>query len=228
VNDERDRTLRTEQFWGRQLEQSVLLYPSEDVVRFLARAGRVPPGAPQDGLDVGFGSGRHLKLLLDYGYRAHGIDFASNAIEVFRSHFGGHPLLGDLVQGDIASHIWSADCFQAAIVWGTLFSRARPDMQRDLALIRRALKPDGVVCLNLRTRDNWFYGLGQELEQDYFLLDERAGPYGGALYCFVDEPAARELVNGAGLEIVNFERSDAWRGEARLRHSWWIVWARKA
>jgi hypothetical protein len=31
------------------------------------------------------------------------------------------------------------------------------------------------------------------------------------------------LVLGAGLTIVNFEQSDAWRGEDRRRHSWWIV-----
>jgi hypothetical protein len=55
--------------WSRILDQAELLYPDEQVVRFLARRGRVRDGA---GLDVGFGSGRHLKVLMDHGYRASG------------------------------------------------------------------------------------------------------------------------------------------------------------
>lgn len=227
MKDERDRTAQTEQFWGRQLQQSVLLYPNEDVVRFLARAGRVPAGDAPHGLDVGFGSGRHLKLLMDYGYRACGNDLVADAIEVFRSHFGSHPLLGQLVQGDIATDEWPAGFFQVAIVWGILFLRGRADMKRDLARIRGWLQPGGRLCLNFRTRDSWFYGLGEELEDDFFLLDERAGAYKGALYCFMDEEDARDLVTGVGLEIENFERTDSWRGPDLQRHSWWIVWARK-
>ena len=227
MSTEQDRTRRTEAFWGRQLDTHVLLYPSEDVVRFLARTGPLSAAIEARGLDVGFGSGRHLKLLMDHGYRACGIELAANAIDVFRSHFGGHPRLGDLVQGDIATDEWPADSFRVAIAWGTLFLRGLRDMKRDLACIARLLEPGGRVCLNLRTRDNWFYGLGQELEPDYFQLDERAGPYSGALYSFVDEPAARELLRGAGLTIDNFEQSDAWRGEDRVRHSWWLVWAHK-
>ncbi len=100
-------------------------------------------------------------------------------------------------------------------------------MRRDLARICRLLEPGGRLCLNLRTRENWFYGLGQELERDYFHLDERAGPYGGALMCFVNEPAARALVSEAGLAIENFEQIAAWRGEDRKCHSWWMIWARK-
>ncbi len=224
---EQERTSQTGKFWGRHLEQHVLLYPSEDVVRFLARTGPVPVGDEASGLDIGFGSGRHLKLLMDYGYRACGNDLAANAIDVFRSHFGDHPRLGELVQRDIATDEWPADSFRVAIAWGTLFLRGMRDIRRDLARIARLLEPGGRLCLNLRTRENWFCGLGQELEADYFQLDERAGPYAGALYCFVDEPAARELVIGSGLAIENFEQIAAWRGEARQRHSWWMVWARK-
>ena len=228
--DERDRTERSEQFWGRQLAKHVLLYPSEDVVRFLARTGPAPADAEWRGLDVGFGSGRHLKLLMDHGYRAHGIDLAANAIELARSTFGGHPRLGDLVQGDVDTEAWPPETFRVAVAWGVLFLRDRRAMVRDLARLGRLLEPGGRVCLNLRTRESWFYGLGRELDQDYFQLDERAGPYSGALYCFVDEPAARELVTSAGLDIENFEQSDIWRGAEgqRQRQSWWIVWARKA
>ena len=45
----------------------------------------------------------------------------------------------------------------------------------------------GKVCLNFRTFDNWFYGKEEELEEGYYFLDERTGPYEGSSHAFFYE-----------------------------------------
>jgi 2-polyprenyl-3-methyl-5-hydroxy-6-metoxy-1,4-benzoquinol methylase len=219
-------TAVTREFASQEIRQHVLLYPSEDVVRFLAREKPHLP-AQAEGLDVGFGSGRHLQLLMDYGIRAHGVDLSADALDAFRTHFPASPVLGDLVVGDLSTLNFPRDYFQVAIMWGVLFLRPVAAMKSDLIKLAGLIRPGGALCINFRTKDNWFYGLGEEIGPGYFLLDQRAGAYANALYCFVDEAEAREITEAAGLRIENFERNDIWREPERRRHSWWIVWARK-
>ncbi len=216
----------TKNFAAKAIQRNILLYPSEDLVRFIAREAPKLPANPQ-GIDIGFGSGRHLALMMDYGIRAHGIDLAPEALETFRSHFSDSPLVGDLIVGDLSDSHFQPGFFDVAIMWGVLFLRPIEQITRDLIRIVELLKPGGAICINFRTMDNWFFGLGKELSPGFYLLDERAGQYHKALYCFLGEDQAKAVVESAGLVIDNFERNDYWKGPQRQRHSWWIVSARK-
>jgi SAM-dependent methyltransferase len=215
----------TREFWEKQLQEHVLLYPSEDVVRFLSRE-KLREGRVKEGLDVGFGSGRHLKALMDHGVRAHGVELFQDAIDQTGKAFAGHPLLGRLLLGDFRDGLFPPGFLDVVIIWGCLFLRPLSEMRPDLARLREMMRPGGRVCLNLRTKENWFCGLGEEKEKDFFLLDERAGPYNKALYAFVDEDEARALILDAGFEIENFERLEYHKNNLKERHCWWIVWAR--
>lgn len=216
----------TKEFAAEAIRQNVLLYPGEDVVRFVAREASRLPANPQ-GLDIGFGSGRHLKLMMDHGIHAHGVDMTPEALETFQSHFPDSPFIGDLIVGDLSDLKLVAGYFDIVIMWGVLFLRSIERMKSDFAKIAELLKPGGAVCVNFRTLDNWFCGLGEEFSPGFYLLDERAGAYNKALYCFVDEEQARDVVECAGMVVESFERNDFWKGQQQQRHSWWIVSARK-
>lgn len=223
---EPERNAVTQEFATRSLKDHVLLYPSEDLVRFLSRIkSRLPQRA--EGLDIGFGSGRHLKLMMDFGIRAHGVDLSPQALRAFRAHFADSPLLGELVTGDLSDLAFGAERLDVVILWGVLFLRPAAQMRTDLAHLAQMLKPGGSLCVNFRTEDNWFFGLGEELSPGHYLLDDRAGPYHDALYSFVDEGEARAIVTSAGLQIESFERCDYWKGPQQQRHSWYIVGARR-
>lgn len=215
----------TKEFWESQLRQHVLLYPAEDVVRFLSRE-EFGEGRVKEGLDVGFGSGRHLKVLMDFGIRANGLELFQGAIDQARQSFGDHPLFGRLLLNDVREAPFPPGSLDVVIMWGCLFYRPLSGMRHDLATLRSMMRPGGRVCLNLRTKENWFYGLGEEKAKDFFLLDERAGAFSGALYAFVDEEEARALILGAGFEIENLERLDYCRNNLKERNCWWIAWAR--
>lgn len=221
---------RTRTFAANTLAQNQLGYPNEYVVRFLASVSRRYPSEgiqPPTGLDVGFGSGQHLQLLVEYGFRASGIELVPEAIDRAQQLYGDHPRMRELLQGDFRTASFSDAPFDVMVCWGVLFLRPLSEMLTDLTQMYHLLKPGGELCFNLRTKDNWFYGLGEQLETDHFLLDTRAETYANAHYTFVDEATARQLIQEAGFELSNLERWDWWKNNMQERHSWWIVWAKR-
>lgn len=219
---------QTQDFSAKILAKNQLSYPNEYVVRFLANFSRslVGQALPPEGLDIGFGAGQHLQLLMDYGFRASGIELVPEAGERVQSQLDS-PLLGDIWIGDFRTAPLSAGQFDVIICWGVAFLRPLLDMQNDLTYICSLLKPGGQLCVNFRTPDNWFYGLGELVADSYFCLDQRAGAYAGAYYTFVDEATTRSLITSAGFELVNLERWDWCKNNLQEQHSWWIVWAKR-
>lgn len=221
---------QTQDFSAKTLAQNKLSYPNEYVVRFLTNFSRkqtIDLTCPPEGLDIGFGSGQHLKLLMDFGFRASGVELVPEAGEWVQSQWKSSPLLGDIWIGDFRTAPLAPTQFDVIICWGVAFLRSLPDIQTDLNYIHSLLKPGGQLCVNFRTPENWFYGLGQPITDSYFCLDERAGAYAGAYYTFVDEPTTRCLIETSGLELINLERWDWCKNNLQEQHSWWIVWAKR-
>ena len=139
--------------------------------------------------------------------------------------FGQHPKLGDVVVGDFRSLKLPTRFYDVIICWGVAFLRPLPAIIDDLTYIRHLLKPNGHLCINFRTKDNWFYGLGTQLDNEHFLLDERAKEYAGAHYTFMDEATVRDILQAANLTPINVERWDWQKNNLTEHHSWWIAWA---
>lgn len=215
----------TRDFWGKELSRRALGYPSEFVVRFLAAGPR--DESPREGADIGFGSGHHLGLLMEFGYRAHGIDLLSSAIERAQKTYEGAPLLGNLEVGDLSKTAWRDESLDAIVCYGVIFLKPVPEIKADLAKLHALLKPGGRLLVNFRTPDNTIAGKGKHLGDGHYILDENAGSYAGSAYTFVDQSTARALVEEAGFKIENFERWDWWKNNLAECHSWWIVWASK-
>ena len=221
-----DPLLPGKQVWDNALKQNLLLYPSEHVVRFIAGASkRIRPGS--NALDIGFGSGQHLQLFLNYGYVAHGTEFLERAIERGHELLDDNPLAGNIIQGDLDHPTLKDNMFSLIIAWGVIPLKPFSEIHCSLDHIKRILEPGGECCLNFRTKENWFYGLGKEVEPNSFILDERAGVYDTTLYTFLDNNEAVALCIEAGLEIINFERVELWKNNATERHSWLNFWLRK-
>jgi len=225
MSDERNRAAASQQI---RLHQ--LLYPDERIVAFLAR--NYPDRYSNRracALDVGCGSGRHLRLLLDYGFQSYGIDYSEDAIDVARNVVGQHPLLMELKAVDLAASLYPDSFFEVMICWGAIFLRPLSDMLEDLQTIHRLLRAGGRSVINFRSKENWFYGKGTSQNgHETFLLDGAAGVYNGMLYTFLDSDQAHSLLNDAGFEIENSERLDLWEQNCTKQHSWWVFSVRKS
>ncbi len=211
----------TRRAWAGALQSHQLLYPDERVVSFLARRfAATADNRARHALDIGCGSGRHVQLLLDYGFQTAGIDYTPDAVAMVNAAFGSHPQFRGVVHGDFRVHPF-AQRFHAMVSWGVVFLVPPSEMVTALRSMAALLAPEGRLLVNFRTRENSHYGLGQEVEPGCFLLDQRAGAYAGMCYSFLDLPDVESLVDKVGtLDIVHVEQTTFRKRNLTELHSW--------
>lgn len=212
--------------WESVLRANRLKYPSESVVRFLAAvSSRHPEGSRA--LDIGFGSAQHLRLLAEWGYKTSGTEMLASALKLAMREMKECPQLDELILGDLDDERLQQSAYSIAIAWGVVFLKPRAGVAWNLAQAWRLLLPGGDFCVNFRTKDNWFASFGEEIEPGFVRLDERAGPYAGTEYCFLERSEIENLCRSAGFDIVNLEGLELWKDGMSQRHSWIVAWLRK-
>lgn len=212
--------------WESVLLANRLKYPSEAVVRFLASVvSRHQPGSRA--LDIGFGSGQHLKLFTEWGYKVSGTEMLASAIEAAKEEMKGCDLVENFILGDLDHEQLLEGAYSIALAWGVIFLKPYSGVVWNMSQVMRLLRPGGDFCVNFRTKENWFVNFGKEIDDRFIRLDERAGPYAGTEYCFLDEREIKELCLNAGFQIVNLERVELCKNNMSQRHSWIVAWLRK-
>ena len=174
-------------------------------------------------IDIGCGAGRHIKLLNDLGFDAYGIDYAENVEDVVIQEF---PSINknNIFHGDYRNYNFSIK-FDLIISWGVVFQCRKSEIYSNLSKLEDLLVENGQLILNFRSKNNWFYGLGEKIEEDTFLIDERGKEYLNYIYCFLEKNEIDEIVHKCKFKIVDCEKTQLIQ-EAHLpnpkTHEWWI------
>ena len=157
-------------------------------VRPLCRAALrlAGPGAGRTAIDLGCGAGIESRALLSQGWRVHAVDGSPETPAVVLRTIGGvHPLLTVRT-----SHYEQLDSLPAADLIYAGYSlpyQPMPSFRRVWTMIRSALRPGGILAVNLfGVHDSW---AGTE-QMTFFEANE-----------------ARALFDG--LEIVSWDEEDA-------------------
>ena len=132
-------------------------------------------------LDLGCGTGRHVRALLDEGFDAYGADVSEDMLRQARAHVGDAERLVAWRLGDPPpAALEQAEPFDAVIALGNVWSLL-PDPE-DVAAAgsaaRSLLRPGGVVVLGLKA-----VSIRVEEQQPYLPLLRREK--GGEVYFFV-------------------------------------------
>jgi 2-polyprenyl-3-methyl-5-hydroxy-6-metoxy-1,4-benzoquinol methylase len=206
----------------RNLRQRVSMYPDDRLVAFLSRSfGKDVPCKNYKALDIGFGGGRHLKLLDNFGFETYGIEYVQPAIDTVLSNIDHYNSKPSLFKGDYRDFQFDTK-FDVIIAWGVLPHSSFSSIENDLFSIKSLLNPRGSIFLNFRTKDNWFYALGKQVDHDTYVLDERAGVYQGYCYSFVNLNEIVSATGNVGLKITHIERVDLWKNDLKEQNSWLI------
>lgn len=147
----------TTQSWNKHYtrDTSVLLYPDEQLVRMLAKYA----GNKKRALDVGCGTGRHVKLLHEFGCDfVVGIDISFNAL----AHCN-KILQGSFVQANTLKLPFSERTFDIVVAWGSLHYTTKDNLPVMLQEIKRILCPGGVFFGTLRSINDTFIAKGRHL-----------------------------------------------------------------
>lgn len=208
--------------WECEIKRNIMLYPSERVVAFVARNYKdLEENKELKVLDIGVGSGRNLKVFLDYNFNCYGLDYSQESCQVTRKILSSYENFRDVFHCELRSHDVSA-YYDAIVCYGGIFLKLKEDILIDLKHIFKMLKVGGRFLVNFRTKDNTYYGRGKQVEESSYVLDESTGSYNNMLYTYLGLEECKSLVLEAGFEIENVEREDFWKYNLKERNSWWI------
>ena len=196
-------------------ERHQLHYPSEEVVRFLAATRK--DGA-QDFLDIGCGAGRHMKLAGELGLSVIGTDSSREAVMTAAE-------FGETDAAPMTDLPYSDNEFDAALLFGTAYYAAFPELKAAVSEMHRVLRPGGLGLLSLRTTNDYRYGLGEPLSWYTFRLAMPGEPEDGSVVTFLPSVLVPPLFgefSGAFVELQERTTHNRLRWESD-----WIVTVRK-
>lgn len=189
-----------------------LAYPAEPVIRFLV-ASCLPGDAV---LDVGCGTGRHMRLARELGLNPVGVDFSPAAIQQARQY-------GYTVEAEMTQLPFSDNEFDAAVAFGSLYYGTSAQTQQALDEIRRILRPGGKGFISVKTRADWRYAKGRLTDDgSAYQLQIPGEPEDGMTLNFVSEVELRLMCGGfSDCAVERAEWTEA--GMHRLNSDWWTT-----
>lgn len=145
------------QNWGK--------YPSESLIRFVARNYYSKNRGTIKILEIGCGPGANIWYLSREGFAAYGIDGSEIAIQQAQERMNTEGLKADLMTGDILELPYANETFDAVIDVECLYANSLHNASKILEEVSRVLKNNGQ--LYSRTFSTNMY-IGQSTDQKEF------------------------------------------------------------
>jgi SAM-dependent methyltransferase len=190
--------------WDQVYSQNFMTmwYPNEDIIRFCARL--IQKQLTHDKfdvkrkvervLDLGCGNGRHAIYFARQGFKAAGIDVSEQAIEWAKDWARREQLEIDFRVGDIANLPFADKTFDVVVSHGVLDHVHNETARKAAEEVRRVLKPQGLFYCDLRSTEDFEYGVGAEAGKNTFVVSE--GYERGLVQHFFSRAETEELFDG--------------------------------
>lgn len=199
-------------------EKSVLLYPDENLVRLL-RPYLEGKTADLMAVDLGCGSGRHIRLMKELGIGSVlGLDNSFEALRLCRD-------LGlDAVRGEMTKVPLESSSVDIAVAWGSLHYSPKGEMKDMLAEIHRVLKEGGRLFGTLRTTRDTYLRKGKHLGDETWITD--LSDIRSSLVSFFSEEELKGAMRFFARSSYGLMERSAMGDTARVI-SHWFFWAEK-
>lgn len=201
----------TKEIWNEHYTRvkSTLLYPDENLVRILAKAGRSGKA-----LDFGAGSGRHTALLRQFGFETFACDYTENAVSKIR--------LADpdakIEKVSDPPYPYESEQFDVIVSWGVLHYNSEEISRKIMKEYLRMLKPGGLLAGTVRSDSDSFLEVRENIA-------DTADIRGAFVRLFSLDEVTDLLKDFKKIEMGYMERSPI--GEINKRICHWIFKAEK-
>jgi biotin carboxylase/2-polyprenyl-3-methyl-5-hydroxy-6-metoxy-1,4-benzoquinol methylase len=206
--------------WSKEIKKNVMLYPDTYIVSFIAKNF---PDKEQNkklkALDIGFGSGRNMKLFKDYNFQTYGIDYSQEACDAAKELFNLSNKEISCI--DLKEKPFGNEQFDVILSYGVIFFRDINNIKNDLRILYTNLKSSGKMMVNFRTKDDFLYKQGEMIDKHTFILNHPN--YNNMCYTFLDLDEVKTLLIETGFNIDNISRVDYHKNNLTEHHSWWIA-----
>ncbi len=193
ASDSQKMALSEAQVWNSaKICEDPAWYPNEQMVRFIVKYLRKRTGLDawkshrqvRRVLDLGCGTGRHVKLLAEQKFEVHGLDiswvsvqFASRWMRILKQP-------ASLAVASSCQLPYRSGSFDVIVSHGVLDHMTLDDARVTAGEVRRILAPDGLFYLDLISKADSTYGQGKQIDPETFIVPE--GIEAGAVQRFYD------------------------------------------
>ncbi len=148
-------------------DKSVLSYPDENLVRMISPYLKEKKGNDLIALDLGCGTGRHIKMMADLGIKyVIGLDYSLNALNICKDLYSPPLILAD------NNHIpLKDDSIDIAVSWGSLHYCRKDSLERMIKEIYRIMKSGGVFYGTLRSSWDTHMKKGEHIGNDMWITN---------------------------------------------------------
>jgi len=217
--------------WDKVYSQKYMTmwYPNEDIIRFCAsliqkkltldkyevkkKVDRV--------LDLGCGNGRHAMYFAKQGIKASGIDISEQAIAWAKEWSKCEGLVVDFRVGSIAELPYDDGTFDAVVTHGVLDHVPMTVATKAAQEVRRVLKPGGLFYCDLRSSEDYEFGVGEEVAKNEFIVSE--GYEKGLVQHFFSEPEIKNLFEGLFRVIYSEIHESRLGPDYKRKYSRWVL-----
>lgn len=200
------------------------VYPSEPVVRFVARrlgALEAPPTTPADVLDIGCGAGRHCLLAARAGHHVTATDISSEGLDHASERLAAEGLSADLRVADMRNLPFEDESFDAVISYGVFNYGSEADFRGAVGEALRVLRHGGWLLVVTRTTDDDRFHRGRRIEPRTVEVIEPDTNERSMRLHFLDRDAIDDVF--ADFSDVIVDRIDHTAGGGALTNSDWVI-----
>lgn len=122
-------------------------------------------------LDLGCGVGRHLLMLAERGFEAHGLDAAPAGLERCREEATARGLTVTLREGPMTALPYADASFDYVLAFNVIYHGEPAVVAHAVAEIRRVLVPGGLYQGTMLSKRNANFGVGTEVAPNTFVRD---------------------------------------------------------
>lgn len=216
---------KNREFWGKAVAQGNLIYPSEQVIRFIKRNenGRKHMKV----LDFGCGAGRNAIALANEGYQVVAMDYNQNLLDIVEGKMNESAKLDiECIKNEGTSVPCKKNSFDRIVANGSLFFDSVDTVRDILKNLFEILKPGGLMWADFRGMDDSLYGMGEKINDYAVRMDGESGRE-GSTYVFFDRELLRKTYEDVGFEIISFDKSTYTEKNGLINNSWYYVVATK-
>lgn len=215
----------TRNFWKKEIRRGNLCYPHEQVIRFVKHNFKDPEKTRI--LDFGCGAGRNTLALLCEGYRVVAMDYVESAVELTgeKCKAFSEERFNVILNKEFEFELEN-ESLDAVVCCGSLAMQSQGDVLRLLTEIKRVMKKDALVWADFRTVDDSLYGMGECVDDNYFIMNKISG-FEGSTFTFYTEEMLRRLFSKAGFEVLEIEKNEITRDNQAMKMSHFEVVGRK-
>lgn len=209
--------------WEEHFLKTTLLYPDENVVRFLAKAKHLYPAGTM--LDWGCGPGRHTVLGLNFGFDVIAADYVSYCLEETKKK------VDEMKVTQKVSYYNSLGCeieglpdesVDVIVAWGVVFYNDKAGMETMLSNCYKYMKNGGMMLCNFRTEKDYIYESQKPNENNMYVLESN-----GAQMSILPLDELKRMISGIGFVIDEINLYEFTTDNCRYRNSWWNITVKK-